>query len=73
MLWQVHECHIAKSDFPQFPDAVHYFDMDSEDLYMPRNMMAHFNKWWTLNWTLSSVLGGLGLNQSSELNFLTTM
>ena len=20
MLWQVHECHIAKSDFPQFPD-----------------------------------------------------
>ena len=22
MLWQVHERHIAKSDFPQFPDGV---------------------------------------------------
>ena len=22
MLWQVHEPHIAKSDFPQFPDGV---------------------------------------------------
>ena len=30
------------------------------------------NFWKTLKWTLSSVLGGLGLNQSSELNFLTT-
>ena len=24
MLWQVHECHIAKLDFPQFPDEVYY-------------------------------------------------
>ena len=23
---------------------IHYFDMDSEDSYMPRNAMAHFNK-----------------------------
>ena len=23
MLWQVHEHHIAKSDFPQFPDRMH--------------------------------------------------
>ena len=24
---------------------VHYFDVDSEDLYMPCNAMAHFNKY----------------------------
>ena len=24
---------------------VHYFDVDSEDSYMPRNTMAHFNKY----------------------------
>ena len=23
---------------------IHYFDVNSEDLYMPRNVMAHFNK-----------------------------
>ena len=26
ILWWVHERHIAKSDFPQFPDAGHVFD-----------------------------------------------
>ena len=24
---------------------IHYFDVNSEDLYMPRNVMAHFNKY----------------------------
>ena len=33
MLWQVHECHIAKSDFPQFPDVVGWCSVHRKDQY----------------------------------------
>ena len=56
MLWQVHECHIAKSDFPQFPDAPNQFRLYlvSEDAHWRLRLLG-----WTWSTLSDSGIGNI--------------